>query len=1101
MYRHAPGFLQRPVAYLRSHARLYACPKFTSGGCNGVQGNNKKNFSSSGHSDVSQHSPEIEQVLTLQPKVLAFASVRPTVEARKAKKEWKRNADKDNHEIPPLAYDFSDANTTSLGERGALREAARCLRCADAPCQHSCPTQLDIRSFIGSIGKKNYYGAAKAILSDNPNGLTCGMVCPTSDLCVGGCNLTATEEGPVNIGGLQQFAVEAFANMNVPQIVDPEIIKSTKNDPHYDTKIALIGCGPASISCATYLARLGYRQVHIFERSKSLGGISTVEIPQFRLPGSAVAFELQLLRDLGVQIHTERPFSASTKNLESTEASREVSIASLRADGFKAIFLGFGLPNPHSISVFAGLTPEQGYYTSKDFLPRVCAASKGCLGCAHSKLPNLKGKRVVVLGAGDTAFDCATSAVRCGASRVTVVFRKSTSTINPVPEELEAAVREKCDILPNMAPDKVHLGANGKICDLTCVRRERNEDEKWFSDPEQSIKIKTDVIITAFGSELNDPDVLSAMEGVKLAPSGFSKGLPVVDPETMRTNLSDVWCGGDLTGFSHTSVEATNDGKTAAWNIHSTLLKEPELPKVLPRFTTPIDTVDVSVDLCGIKFDNPFGLASAPPTTSSAMIRRAFEAGWGFAVTKTFGLDKDLVTNVSPRIVRGPTGGHMYGPDQSGFCNIELISEKTAAYWVQSIKELKRDFPEKRVIASIMAKFDEADWKELTGITLEGGPDCLELNLSCPHGMGERGMGLACGQDPNLVREICKWVKSAVGAQGTPVFAKLTPNVTDIGLIAKAAQEGGADGVTVINTVSGIMHFDSDSRPWPAVGKDNLSTYGGLSGNLIRPMALRAVSYIARMLPGFPILATGGIDSAESGLQFLQTGATVLQVSSAIQNQDFSIIDDFVTGLKAGLYLDGREEHWNFQTPELNEHLQKGKPVHISALNEKDNYVPNFGTGRAKREAEFAKECEKTSGTASIAIAERRLQQRLQRPALSSKTPSVNSIIGRALDKVVSYGQLNNKEHVVAEVQSESCINCGKCYMTCNDTGYQAIDFDTITHLPTVREADCTGCTLCFSVCPVPDAIRMVERTTAYVPKRGIPPANQGHKTQENKTT
>ncbi|KAM7532811.1 hypothetical protein Aperf_G00000129029 [Anoplocephala perfoliata] len=1091
MYRCSANALRRQLAYLFSHPRSYASA------CGGrkVPNNNinDKRFSSVGHADLSRHSSEIEKVLKLQPKVLTSATVKPTTETRKDKKAWKRNANKDDHTVPSLAYDFSDANTTSLGERGALREAARCLRCADAPCQHSCPTQLDIKSFIGSIAKKNYYGAAKVILSDNPNGLTCGMVCPTSDLCVGGCNLAATEEGPINIGGLQQFAVEAFADMGVPQIVDPEIAKRTAGDPHYDTKIAMIGCGPASISCATYLARLGYRQIHIFERSETLGGLSTTEIPQFRLPGAAVAFELQLLRDLGVQIHTSRPFSVSLTKSGSPESTHEISLASLRADGFKAIFLGFGLPNSHSISVFEGLTAEQGYFTSKAFLPRVSAASKGCLGCKYSKLPDLRGKRVVVLGAGDTAFDCATSALRCGASRITIVFRKSTSTINPVPEEMEAAVREKCDILPNLAPHHVHLGADGRISDLTFLRRERNDAGEWFTDSEQSVKVKTDVIITAYGSELNDPNVLNAMKGVKLAPSGFSQGLPLVDPKTMRTNLPDVWCGGDLTGFAHTSVEATNDGKTAAWSIHSTLLNEPNLPVALPRFTTPIDEVDVSVDVCGIKFENPFGLASAPPCTSAAMIRRGFEAGWSFAVTKTFGLDKDLVTSVSPRIVRGPTGGHMYGPDQSGFCNIELISEKTFAYWIQSMKELKRDFPKKRVIASIMAKFDEADWKELTGITLEGGPDALELNLSCPHGMGERGMGIACGQNPDFVREICKWVKSAAGSRGPPVFAKLTPNVGDIGVIAKAAHEGGADGLTVINTVSGIMHFDSDSKPWPAVGKVHRTTYGGLSGNLIRPIALRAVSSVARAIPGFPILATGGIDSAESGMQFLQTGASLLQVSSAIQNQDFSIIDDFVTGLKAGLYLDGREEHWNFQTPDFREHLQHGKPVPLSTLTreKKDGtYMPNFGTGRTKREAEWAKECVKSAGEASIALAERHLARRLRRPAPPSVTPSVGSIIGRALDKIGTYGQLSNKEQVVAEIQAESCINCGKCYMTCNDTGYQAIDFDPVTHLPTVRETDCTGCTLCFSVCPVPDAIRMVDRTTPYVPKRGIPPAS-----------
>ena len=106
----------------------------------------------------------------------------------------------------PLTKNFDDIKHTTLSERGALVEASRCLKCADAPCQKSCPTQLDIKSFITSISNKNYYGAAKAIFSDNPLGLTCGMVCPTSDLCVGGCNLSATEEGPINIGGLQHFA-------------------------------------------------------------------------------------------------------------------------------------------------------------------------------------------------------------------------------------------------------------------------------------------------------------------------------------------------------------------------------------------------------------------------------------------------------------------------------------------------------------------------------------------------------------------------------------------------------------------------------------------------------------------------------------------------------------------------------------------------------------------------------------------------------------------------------------------------------------------------------------------------------------------------------
>lgn len=203
-----------------------------------------------------------------------------------------------------LTNNFDDIKHTTLSERGALRESARCLKCADAPCQKSCPTQLDIKSFITSISNKNYYGAAKTILSDNPLGLTCGMVCPTSDLCVGGCNLAATEEGAINIGGLQHFAVDIFKKMKIKQTKIPGQCVS-----HANTKIALVGCGPASLSCATFLARLGYSDVKIFEKENFLGGLSSAEIPQYRLPFNAVNFEIELVKDLGVKIECGRSLS------------------------------------------------------------------------------------------------------------------------------------------------------------------------------------------------------------------------------------------------------------------------------------------------------------------------------------------------------------------------------------------------------------------------------------------------------------------------------------------------------------------------------------------------------------------------------------------------------------------------------------------------------------------------------------------------------------------------------------------------------------------------------------------------------------------------
>ena len=229
-----------------------------------------------------------------------------------------------------------------------------------------------------------------------------------------------------------------------------------------------------------------------------------------------------------------------------------------------------------------------------------------------------------------------------------------------------------------------------------------------------------------------------------------------------------------------------------------------------------------------------------------------------------------------------------------------------------------------------MCSFVENDWKKLAILAEKAGADALELNLSCPHGMGERGMGLACGQDPELVRNICLWVREAVKI---PFFAKLTPNVTDIADIARAAKEGKADGVTATNTVSGLMGLKADSTAWPSIGSKKETTYGGVSGNAIRPIALRAVSHIANQLPGFPILATGGIDSADAGLQFLYAGASALQVCSAVQNQDFTVIDDYITGLKTLLYLKSTDafNDWEGQAPPTPKH-QKGHIIQVQDL-------------------------------------------------------------------------------------------------------------------------------------------------------------------------
>jgi dihydropyrimidine dehydrogenase (NADP+) len=374
----------------------------------------------------------------------------------------------------------------------------------------------------------------------------------------------------------------------------------------------------------------------------------------------------------------------------------------------------------------------------------------------------------------------------------------------------------------------------------------------------------------------------------------------------------------------------------------------------LPLFYTEVDLVDISVEMCGLKFENPFGLASAPPTTSIPMIRRAFEQGWSFALTKTFCLDKDLVTNVSPRIIRGTTSGHTFGPGQGSFLNIELISEKCADYWLRGVTELRKDFPSKIIVASIMCSYNEQDWTELAQRSEAAGAQLLELNLSCPHGMGESGMGLACGQDPKLVHDIAVWVRKAVKV---PFFIKLTPNITEIVEIAKAAYDGGASGVTAINTISGLMSVNAEGVAWPNVGQDKRTTYGGVSGNATRPVALRSVSAVGNALPNYPIMATGGIDSADVALQFLQCGASVMQICSAVQNQDFSVIQDYITGLKALLYLKAHPPpesvQWDGQSPPTQK-LQKGKAV-VPLKNDDGTPLVHFGEYMKKREEKIVK--------------------------------------------------------------------------------------------------------------------------------------------------
>lgn len=284
----------------------------------------------------------------------------------------------------------------------------------------------------------------------------------------------------------------------------------------------------------------------------------------------------------------------------------------------------------------------------------------------------------------------------------------------------------------------------------------------------------------------------------------------------------------------------------------------------------------------GICFENPFLVGSGPPSTNAKVIARSFEAGWGGSVLKTFSLDHSKVRNIAPRYAKLNEDGKCIG-----FTNNELISDISCDDWLQFIRQLKKDYPSKVVVASIMEEPNKSRWQELTDKVVRAGADIIELNFSCPHGMPERKMGGAMGQCPDMVEEVTAWVKDA--ADQVPVWAKMTPNITDICEPAEAALNGGADGLVAINTILSLANIDMKTfKPNPNV--KGIAAFGGYSYKAVRPIALRMVGELAMQFPKSVISGVGGIVDGHSAAEFLCMGATTLQVCTSIMLDGFQII-------------------------------------------------------------------------------------------------------------------------------------------------------------------------------------------------------------------
>lgn len=305
---------------------------------------------------------------------------------------------------------------------------------------------------------------------------------------------------------------------------------------------------------------------------------------------------------------------------------------------------------------------------------------------------------------------------------------------------------------------------------------------------------------------------------------------------------------------------------------------------------------DLSANCGGIRSPNPFWLASAPPANSGAQVQRAFDAGWGGAVWKTLGTP---IQNVSSRF--GAVG--FRGTPAIGFNNIELITDRPLEVNFKEIYETKKKYPKNALVVSLMVETRE-EWKDIIKRSIDAGADGLELNFGCPHGMCERGMGSAVGQEPLVNERITSW---AVEFSTIPVLVKLTPNVSDIVPHGLAAQKGGAHGVSLINTIKSIIGVDIDRFVLePRVG--TLSTNGGYCGAAVKPIALHMVAGLARS-PEFrlPISGIGGIANWRDAVEFLLLGASSVQVCTEVMLRGYRIVEDMIEGLEQYMQSHGFE--------------------------------------------------------------------------------------------------------------------------------------------------------------------------------------------------
>ncbi|MCH7752066.1 MAG: NAD-dependent dihydropyrimidine dehydrogenase subunit PreA [Planctomycetes bacterium] len=313
-------------------------------------------------------------------------------------------------------------------------------------------------------------------------------------------------------------------------------------------------------------------------------------------------------------------------------------------------------------------------------------------------------------------------------------------------------------------------------------------------------------------------------------------------------------------------------------------------------------TLETTVN--GLKLPNPFVIGSGPPGTNGNVIGKAFDEGWGAVICKTISLDASKVVNVQPRY------GRLRARDSNeiiGWENIELISDRSFDIWLQELKEVKDKYPDRILIASVMEEYRQQPWVEIIQRCEELGVDAFELNFSCPHGLPERKMGSAMGENPEILKEVCGWVNAVATV---PVWAKMTPNVTHIEDPTRASLQAACEGISAINTIRSVIGVDLETlRPEPSV--EGYTTPGGYSSRAVMPIALRMVMEIAQVIrdefPDRTLSGIGGVETGHDAAQFILLGADTVQVCTGVMKFGYRIVQDMCEQLLAFMEKHGFE--------------------------------------------------------------------------------------------------------------------------------------------------------------------------------------------------